>query len=131
MVGVDTGQSSFLLATLCVLGLKALIDFGLFWWGRWIAKRNPESLPWRMVQWSPVVAFILGAIGFGYGSWQLSRLFDAIVAVDVEMRASLLAQGISETINQVAFFNVPALLIEVVCLIACIAGTILSRAKST
>lgn len=130
MMEADTGQSSFLLGVLCFLLFKATLDFGLFWWGRWIVKRNPESLVWNMVKWSPVVAFTFAALGSGYGSWQLSKVFEAVAFVDAEYRAELLAQGISETLNGIAFFNVPALGIEVVCAIACIVGTIQSRAKS-
>ena len=129
MMDADTGQSSFLLGVLCFLVFKATLDFGLFWWGRWIVKNNPESLLWRSVQWSPVVAFTFAALAAGYGSWQLANVFDALAFVEPALRAELLARGISETLNGMAFFNVPAFAIEAACLIACIVGTIQSRGK--
>ena len=130
MMEADTGQSSFLLGLLCFLLFKATLDFGLFWWGRWILKRNPESAFWKAVKWAPVLAFTLAALAAGYGSWGLSQVFDAVALVEPDIRAQLLAQGISETLNGMALFNVPAFGLEAACLVACIVGTIQSRAKS-
>lgn len=46
---------------------------------------------------------LTGVIGY---AWQMSNAFDAVASVDPSMRAALLAQGISEAMNDIVFGGV-------------------------
>ncbi|MFO0684078.1 MAG: hypothetical protein U0234_18645 [Sandaracinus sp.] len=46
---------------------------------------------------------VTGVIGY---AWQMSRAFDAVAAVDPASRATMLAQGISEAMNNIVFGGV-------------------------
>jgi sulfite exporter TauE/SafE len=43
---------------------------------------------------------VTGVVGY---AWQMARAFDAVASVDPSMRATLLAQGISEAMNNIVF----------------------------
>lgn len=124
---VGAGEGSILLtgAAFVATGLvQAGISVALYFWGQSIAARR-RSTVWWWVSFGPLLALLLATVG-GIGTTMgLVRSFDAVSQADPELKAQLLADGISTTMNLTAFTVVPSWLLYVASLVAFTLGTFL------
>jgi len=106
-----------------VVGVQLLIGLGLFVWARFVARRHRAPW-WRHARWLPLVALALMLVGVGLSALLIVRAFSAVAGVDAAMKATLLAQGISEATNTGAFFSLPAWVLYVVSLVSSVVGSL-------
>ena len=104
-MSAQEGSAAF--AILAAVGFQALVFVGLHFWGRYVARRQGGRW-WKRASWMPLVAFILSAIGVMLTTYFLVHAFRAITNVDPSMKATMLAQGISNAMNCTALFALPS-----------------------
>ncbi len=99
-----------------------LLVFGLFLWGRSVARKH-DTRGWRLAAWLPVVGLVVQHVGLLFTVLGLIQAFDAVSAAPPESRASQLASGIAHAMWATALGLGAALLIYLGCVVAFAIGT--------
>jgi len=77
----------------------------LFAWGRWVARRHPQSAGFRHAAKAPLVALGVLVLGILWGIAAMARVSaDARSATVASDKARVFAEGISAAVNAYALF---------------------------
>jgi hypothetical protein len=120
---IGAGEGWVMAGTCLALVVQMLVPVGLFFWGRRVAQRRGNTRAWRILSALPLVALLLGPAGLVVGVATLVLSFGVVAHVDAASRATMLARGISQAMNLMAFSWGLSLLLFVVAISAFVYGS--------
>ncbi len=103
--------------------VQALLAVGLLAWAGWVARRQ-RGRWWRRARWLPGVALGLALIGIASSGYFIARALTATSGSEPSMKATLLAQNISEAMNCAACFALPAWGLYLISVVLCVVGSV-------
>jgi hypothetical protein len=99
------------------------VSIALWKWGQSVARRHPRKF-WQRSAWMPLIALVLSIVGLLTTITMLVKSFGAVAGADPAVKATVLAQGISEAMNWTAFLVLPAWGLYLASLVIFLVGTL-------
>jgi hypothetical protein len=120
---MSPGEGGVLFSVLFAIGVHAIFGFGLYFWGRWVARRR-GSAGWRRASLMPLFALGLAALGVVIPTVMMLGAFSDVASVEASHKAAVLARSISEAMNLAALFALPSALLYLASLVSFIVGSV-------
>jgi hypothetical protein len=115
---------SLVLLVVSAGALHLIVIFGLFAWGRWVARRHNREF-WHRAAWMPVVGLALEGVAFFVALAFFAGTFGGMVdSAGASEKATALALAISRAMNWGVPIAAPALLLYTMSFVSSVIGSV-------